>query len=292
MRRGTTLVEALIAIVVLTLVGGLVATAMVGEQRTARAVAEVAASRAELSAATAILARELRSASLAGDSFYLATDTAVEFSTPILAGVSCAPSSAGSVPLAPSRERGGSALTSAVATPDSDDVAWLWYADSAAPTGAWRRYGVAALANGGTCATEFAAVSGTPQRLILSGLSAAPAGAVVQVVRRARFSFYRSSDSRWYLGYRRCVAAPVGCRTIQPVAGPYRQRAGGAPGLELRFIDESGVVLDATSARTHTARVEIVARSDTQRHTARIPARGAGSLDDSTRATAAIRNAR
>ena len=77
------------------------------------------------------------------------------------------------------------------------------------------------------------------------------AGAIIRFLRRARYSFYKSSDGEWYLGYRRCsVGTPSSCASIQPVSGPYRAYKGSSSpsGIAFRYYDVNGAQLTSTRA--------------------------------------------
>ena len=77
-------------------------------------------------------------------------------------------------------------------------------------------------------------------------------GALVRLVRHARYELYRSSDSRWYLGYLDCLATrATPCNVVQPVAGPF------APGgISLAYLDRTGAL---TADPTRIARIDVLA---------------------------------
>ena len=77
-------------------------------------------------------------------------------------------------------------------------------------------------------------------------------GTLVRVVRRARYELYRSSDSRWYLGYLDCLSTrATPCNVVQPVSGPF------APGgIQLSYLDATGTT---ASDRWHVARIDLLA---------------------------------
>jgi hypothetical protein len=74
---------------------------------------------------------------------------------------------------------------------------------------------------------------------------------------------------------------------VQPVAGPYRARAGGEAGIEFRYVDSTGV--DPAPTRQSIWRVDLVVRSDTASPVRRGMRRRA--VDDSTVLSIAVRNA-
>jgi hypothetical protein len=92
------------------------------------------------------------------------------------------------------------------------------------------------------------------------------AGSIVRFLRRARYSFYKSSDGDWYLGYRRCsVGTPSSCASIQPVSGPYRAYKGSnsPSGIAFRYFDANGAELTSSAQSASVSRVDIVLRGET-----------------------------
>lgn len=291
--RGWTLLELVIALVIFGVVAGLGAGAVASEQRNARAAARIRAVRAELRDATGVLAQEIRGASPASDTLRLAADTAVEFFTPLLTAITCAPGSGSRLLLVPPLISG--AIQPAVGPqPDTGDLAWIWEEDSVRTPGTWRRWRIAGYTSDvlENCSVALAPLVGQPRVLTVTGdAGTVPAGAPVQVVRRGRYSVYRASDGDWYLGYKRCDAlGPSRCQSVQPVAGPYLARATGTAGIQFRYFGETGSELSGTDAETGTWRVEVVLRSDTS--LSAMVARRGGALDDSVVMTVGLRNAR
>lgn len=290
---GWTLLELVMALVIFGVVAGLGAAAIASEQRNARAAARIRAVRAELRDATGVLAQEFRGVSPAADTIRLAADTAVEFFAPLLTAITCAAGNGSRLLLVPPLiAEGPGPLTGA--QPDTGDLVWIWEEDSVRTPGSWRRWRVAGYSTGVTedCSVALAPPVAQPHVLtVLGDAGTVPAGAPVQVVRRGRYSIYRASDGGWYLGYRRCDAlGPSRCQSVQPVAGPYRARSGGTPGIEFRYFGETGSELTGVAAATETWRMEVVLRSDTSLSAA--VARRAGALDDSVVMAVGLRNAR
>ena len=60
--------------------------------------------------------------------------------------------------------------------------------------------------------------------------------APLRLLRRARYSHYRASDGKWYIGRR--TMGPAGWDIVQPVAGPVDSRASG--GFHLVVFDSLG----------------------------------------------------
>jgi prepilin-type N-terminal cleavage/methylation domain-containing protein len=291
--RGWSLPELVVALMIMGVIVALGAAAIASGQRDTRAAARLRAGRAEIRDATSVLAQELRGVSPSADTLRLAADTAVEFFAPILTAVTCARGSGSRLLLIPPMFTTGATLPATGAQPDTGDLAWIWIEDSLRTPGSWGRWRVSAYATAGGegCDVGLEPVGAQPRVLtILGDAATVPAGAPVQLVRRGRYSIYRASDGAWYLGYKRCDAIdPSRCRAAQPVAGPYRVRTAGTPGIQFRYFGEAGEEL-AGAAATQAWRVEVIVRSDTAQ-SARL-SRRAGVLDDSVAMTVGLRNAR
>jgi prepilin-type N-terminal cleavage/methylation domain-containing protein len=292
-RGGWTLVELMISLTILGIIIAIGAATMASGQREAGAAARLRAVRAEIRDAASVLAQELRGVAPAADTLPLAVDTAVEFFSPILTAVTCAQGT-GARLLLVSPISAIDAGWPAGAQPDTGDLAWVWVEDSLRTPGSWHRWRVVAhsAAAGESCNVALEPIGTPPQMLTIFGdAGIVPPGAPVQLVRRGRYSIYRASDGGWYLGYKRCDAlGPSRCQGVQPVAGPYRARAGGVAGIHFRYFGEAGDEIAGTAATAHTWRVEVIARSDTA-HSALL-SRRRGVLDDSVVMTVALRNAR
>lgn len=195
------------------------------------------------------------------------SDTSLELYSVIGSSVVCLSPSATTLGLPPSNLVSGSTLTAILVQPDTGDIASIYSVDSAA----WTNYritgfGTRSIAASCPSSTGFTSLGdGVPGYLLT--LSAAPAapvrpGSIIHFLRRARYSFYRSSDGEWYLGYRRCaVAAPGACSSIQPVSGPYRPYgSSGSGGISFRYRDRSGVEITTAAQSRALARVDIVLR--------------------------------
>lgn len=281
-------------LVVMGVIVALGASAMASEQRDARASARLRAVRAELRDATGVLAQELRGVSPAADTIRLAADSAVEFFTPILTAVTCAQGSGQRLLLVPPVASSGAAQQATGAQPDTGDLAWIWEEDSLRTPGSWRRWRVAShvAAVNDSCSVGLEPQVGQPQQLTVVGdAGTIPAGAPVKLVRRGRYSVYRSSDGAWYLGYKRCDAlGPSRCQAVQPVAGPYRARLRAVSGIHFRFFGEDGGEITGPEPGTPIWRVAVIIRSDTSQSA--LFTRRARALDDSVVMTVSLRNAR
>jgi len=242
---------------------------IVRQQRFFSSASEILGVRAQLRDAADVLASDIRSASVREFGLPSMTDTSLELYSVIASSVVCLSPSATTLGLAPSNLVTGSTLTALLAQPDTGDIASIYNVDSAA----WTNYrisgfGTRSLATSCPSSTGFTSISDTGPGF-LATLSSAPAppvrsGSIVHFLRRARYSFYRSSDNEWYLGYRRCgVSPPNPCSSIQPVSGPYRPyRSSGGGGISFRYRDRFGVEITTAAQSRALARVDIILRGE------------------------------
>lgn len=295
--RGFTAIELLIALVLALSVS---ATALTLLQRTlldTRAVVDTVSARQRATDAASILGAELRDASVI-DTITMATDSAIELVTTVGASVVCALPTPTTIIVPPDTLASGGTLTSFRTPPDSNDRLTLFRPPSTADTTTgWSTAVIVSIARPAAAAcpqsSRFTTAADlTAGRHAYSFTLAAPlpafvhVGTPIRLLRRTRYSIYRGSDGRWYLGYRRC--SPL-CSTVQPVGGPYG--APNAPPISLKYFDAtSAVVTPSTTPTTAIARVDVVARATTN---ASIPATGPvnSTSTDSAVATIALRNA-
>jgi prepilin-type N-terminal cleavage/methylation domain-containing protein len=277
-RRGFSLPEVLLSLLVLAIVGGAIHDGLRRQQQVFRSIALMVAVRGDARDAAEVLAADLAMTS-PSDTLPLVADSAVEFYSAIGASVTCDSAPGYTIRLPPEKLTGGRRLTALLATPDSGDLLLVFNDESAAPGGdpRWDRHTIESVSSAPAYAacppsTGFttpadAAASSQIITLRAAASSALRAGAPVRILRRVRYSLYRSSDAKWYLGSRRCSSLGVSaCGVIQPLSGPYAAYSGGAgaSGIELRYFDGRGVRL-APGASTQVARVEITARGKSSR---------------------------
>jgi len=270
-RPGFTVAELLVATAVAGITTALMTMTIVRQQRFFSSASEVLGVRSQLRDAADVLASDLRSASVGELGLPVMTDTAVEMYSVIASSIACTISSQVVIGLPPTTLAQGNTLTSILAQPDTGDIAAIYSSDSAR----WDYHRVASfgsrtLSTACPSSSGFTVISDIAPGYELT-LAAAPAvpvskGAIVHFLRRARYSFYRSSDNEWYLGYRRCgVSPPYSCSSIQPVSGPYRPyRSDGSGGISFRYRDANGADVASAALSRSVARVDFVLRGESQ----------------------------
>lgn len=272
-RLGFALPELLLSLLLLAVVGGAIHAGLRRQQEVFRSIALMLAARGGVRDAVGVLHADLVAASPL-DTLTLAADSAVEFHALIVASVSCDSAPGYTLRLPPDTTQAPAALTAASAAPDTGDVLLLYNDDTLvtfAPR--WDRHVIAGVATRSAAAacpastglTTPADASASSLVLTLRGPAheGVRRGAPIRILRRQRYSLYRSSDSRWYLGHRRCssTGAPA-CGAIQPVSGPYEAHAGGGRGgLAFRYLDADGTALAPLAAQQGAAAVELTVRA-------------------------------
>lgn len=255
-RRGATLIELLIAVVIGGIVLGAATTVSVAQQRLHRTVAEVLASEEQIRHADAILPVALRALTPSLDLLQGGSrDSSLEVMETIAAGIVCATDAGMPVITPPSTA--GASLGSRLSAPQAGDSAWLLVAGDAGAR--WRGYAITGI-RGGSCDATFGAVAAHPGAIALDLMPAPvppPAGGAARITRRSRYSVYRGSDGAWYLGYQTWSPAVNRYGTVQPASGPY----GSPRGRAFFYFDSSGAVLPlAARSPAAVARIELHVR--------------------------------
>jgi prepilin-type N-terminal cleavage/methylation domain-containing protein len=255
-RPGFTLVELLVSLALLGVVLAGVLGALGRQQRLYRDLADVIESRRQVRHALAVLQPELRAIAAdalaaEGSDVLLLADSVVELRAALGSSVVCGHDSASQLDLPALAPSSGSTLTAWHAAPRAGDAV-LVYDEGPADDGAddrWRAHDVRDLSEGRAyCATSpFMRPADAALARFRVTLAGAPplsptirAGAPVRFARRTRYSLYRASAGGWFLGQREWSGR---WSTIQPVSGPYRALAPGAPsasGLTFAAVDSAG----------------------------------------------------
>ena len=279
-RRAFTLVELMITMVLLGLVGAVVVTVVVRQQRFYRSTSALMDARAQIRQMAAVLPMELRGISSAGGDITFMNDSAVEFRSSFGSSVVCTNSSSTVIVLAPRNGAKGLKLTSWTRTPVVGDSIALYDVNTnqGAADDRWTFHQITAITNvTGDVSTGCRSTTGLVQAVDMTTANPAfritispsrPAttvvGSPVRLFRRVRYSLFRYTDGLSYLGYRDCLPGrtPV-CSTTQPIAGPYLPYAAAgtsSSGLEFSYFDSTGA---ATTVPARVARVNVVIRGET-----------------------------
>ena len=275
-RRGFTLIELAVVLVLLGVVGSAIGVTLLRQQRFYRGATELLYAREGVRDAIELLSTDIRGMTTA-DTARLLADSAIELFATIGSSVAC--QIAGTeVGLPGAVPRPGNTLTAFATEPDTGDLV-LFYRDSIEAGSQWERHRIAGFSTrplAVTCpaSTGFTRVedadAGARGFLVtlLTPLSSHVArGAPARFIRRGRYSLYHAGDGNAYLGYRRCNAiGPPACSAIQPLSGPYRaySKDPGSTGLLFEYFDALGAQMGPGASPLALARVDITARAQSR----------------------------
>lgn len=291
-RRGFSLVELMVILVLSTIVLGGLTSVLVRQQRFYRGTADLIETRSQIRQAAGIIPSDLRGVSTIGGDILEITDTSMVFWATIGQAVTCVGIPGTNVlAIPPLTLSNNNALASFTMTPGAGDTVWVYEngPTDAAANDHWHAYGIMAApttTTTQTCATLVGGVDLSAPRY--SFLLSEPldldveVGNPVRFVRRTRYSLYRASDEGWYLGY--CSPACVG--DPQPIAGPFLPAGGGTSGVSFTYTDAAGAV---TAVPANVAQVSIVVRGKT-RGVVDMGGYNKTQVGDSLRFSVAIRN--
>jgi hypothetical protein len=281
-RRGASLIELTVVIVLLAVIGTATLGVVVHQERFYRDQASAIDSRATVRDAASLLESELRALTPADGDLYALGTNALDFRSTLAQSAICtiAPSRM-QITIPPEHLATGVPLTWLGTQPEQGDTLLVLATDSTLGD-AWDRHVLtAAPTSAGTCPSSTGLTTTAAEASAALTMSLSPpldtaiaAGALVRVVRRARYELYRASDSRWYLGYLDCLSSrATPCNVVQPVAGPF------APaGIRLAYLDRGGGL---TSDPWRVARIDVLAIAER---------RSSPTVLDSLATTIALRN--
>ena len=242
LRRGVTLVELMIALTMLGIVGGLLTTVLIKQQRFNRALTETAESRSRMRDIATILPTDLRGASSVGRDLLAIDLTSMQFRSSIGSSVLCTLAGGTVIEIPPTTLASGQVLTAWINPPKPGDVAFI-YDDGAARGNAddsWRQFTITDTASAvnplwcpAAALTPFTQVADNGARRYRITLNAAPnplsirVGAPIRFAREVRYSLFVASDQDWYVGYETCTSSGIvgvagPCANREILAGPVR----------------------------------------------------------------------
>lgn len=295
-RRAATLVELIMGIGVMMVVTTLAVSHVTRHQRAYSAIAAALDLRSRLRDGSDILAADLRGISPSGDSLLVTSDTAVEFYSAIGTSTLCATPSPNAITLPPDSLSSGRTLSSWVANPEAGDDVLIFIGSAPPGISGWQRARIQSVSSIATylgcpasasllSASDVAGVGHSYQITFAPTVSiTATHGAPVRIVRHVRYSVYRGGDSKWYLGYRRCIAT---CAAIQPVSGQYDSPRG--PPISFKYFRRDDVPIAGSGPTADVGRVDLVFRAS-YAPPFRLPGMPTAITRDSIVTTVALRN--
>ncbi|PYO96506.1 MAG: hypothetical protein DMD60_10175 [Gemmatimonadetes bacterium] len=302
-RAGFTLIELIIAMVLMSLVGGAIVSLLLRQQRFYNSTTDLIQTRQQIRQAAAMLPSDLRGISSIGGDIYSMSDSALEFRSVFGSSVVCV-NAGGQLSTVPRVLATGATMTNWSRPPAVGDslVVYNNGPTLAVADDAWSRYQITAVT---LVTTNVATGCPTTTRLTQAGdvtaanpsyqLTVSPAaantiavGAAIRFFRRVRYRIYQETDTQWYLGFFDCIAGRVPvCNASQPIAGPFQPYANNATsGLQFVYYDSTGAV---TANPVQVARISLIVRGQS---TGLINLSGAGGtvFHDSLRIEVGLRN--
>jgi hypothetical protein len=236
-RRGTTLVELVVALALLALVLGPAVSSLLRQQRTAARTEGVGEVESQRLAAVAPLAGALAGLAPAqGDvAPGEASDTSLGMRATVAVGVACG-ASPGATVLGPVDD--GPGISGDAVRLRAGDSLW-WYATASG----WvaRRIQEVRSVPGRCVGREADTASATS---VVVGLAdTVPAGAPLRITRPVRYVFYRASDGSLQLGLREWAEAIHGLGGPQPLTGPFLPHLVDGRRTGFRYFNASGAEL-------------------------------------------------
>jgi prepilin-type N-terminal cleavage/methylation domain-containing protein len=293
-RRGFTIAELLVVLVLSGIVFGALWRVLDRQQRYYQGVGDMMQARGQMRQATAVLPIDLRSVSTIGGDITVFSDSAIELRSQVASSVVCEIIGTTQVAIAPLNVASGQTLTSVISTIRHPDLAFVY--DDGATKGnvddTWQQLEINDVQqNAGDCGASplVPAADAGKMRTRLTFGAGTPisptivVGTPIRIMRRVRYSLYKAADNNWYLGFSDWNGAYT---APEAVAGPYRAYDDvGGSGIGFQYYDESGV---ATTTAANIARIDLVVR--TQPGRIKVDGLNTGTYYDSVAVSVAIRN--
>ena len=294
-RRGFSLVELLVAMVVAGVVLALLTLTGLRQQRLIADLFDDAALSGQLREASALLPTDLRVLGSAAGDLREARDTALEARGTIASAVVC-DTARGSVVLAAGTDSADT-YTSYATSIQPGDTAWLYQSANGNESWVPRAINSVAATAAGRCApigpllrAEVAARARTAITLD-SAVDAAVIGRPLRVTRSLRLSLYRSSDGTWNLGERDWNPSTQRFNSIQPLAGPFLPA--NTAGLTFEYLDSNRAAMPTPLADPRAAAaIAFTLRGETRYAVRALGATQQGRRVDTARVVVLLRNRR
>lgn len=292
-RRGVTLIELMITLVLLGIVAGGMMQIIIRQQRFYNGNSGVLGTRSNVRQGVAVFQSDLRAVNPGSDIYAGGMQpTSFEFREPRGSSVVCAiDGSHSTIVVPPPVLSNGAGLTSWVQPPQVGDSVLVYDPGAFAWITSGREIiGTQPTEGSGTCATmvDAADLSRGWQITLSDALpDTLSPGASIRFFRKAHYELKQAADGDWYLAFGDCLPGrSPACMEAQPIAGPYLAPDNDPPGLELRYFDASGV---ATSDPTVLRRIDLALRSRSSTPVD-MDGRAKGFYRDSLKASIALRN--
>jgi len=271
-RRGLSLVEIMVALVLLGIVATGIMTVIMRQQQFYRSATEVIDTRSQIRQAAAVVPVDIRGVSSVSGDILNMSDSSLDVRGNIGSGLICS-HTANSVTIPPINLANGRYFTTFLTRPKVSDV-FMILDDKAAGNqdDDWAVPYVIASIDSTTvgCAsfTDVTADAGKFRYVYTFTTNLSPTivdGAPLRMARGVKYSIYKSaSDGLWWMGYRECRGDGSSCDAVQPVSGPYKPYVPNDTinsGVSFVYRDSTGAI---TANKANVARVELFIHGQTQ----------------------------
>ena len=270
-RRGFTLTELMITVVLFGLVMAVLMRVIVRQQKFYRSANEVIDTRTQVRQAMSVLPLDLRGVSSIGADIKAISDSSITVLATYATGVIC--SISGSEFVLPPENMSRHILTSFSMRARRGDTVMVFNEGMGrgASDDSWSRLRVDTVVTQTSGCASFLNPNGSENgwnRPVVRLTAAVPGGivpgAAVRFVRPVRYSFYVAGDGRWYLGYAQNINGAWD--TPQPLAGPFQPyddtgtNTNSTSGLRFAYFDQAGNAITTTDSTSRAA----IARIDLQ----------------------------
>jgi prepilin-type N-terminal cleavage/methylation domain-containing protein len=285
-RAGFSLIELMVVITLVAIIGTMLTTLLMRQQRFHRAVASVTDARARMRDISTILPSDLRSISSAGADILAIDVTSMQFRAFIGSAVLCRYGAAEVIELPPQNLASGNVLTAWINPPEPNDIAFLY--DDGLLGGnsddSWARYTITdttSAVDATWCPSNgtppFTQAADNAKRRYRLTLNAAPLptrvkiGAPIRFAREVRYSVYQGSDGQWYVGYERCTpnivsTLPGDCAGREVLAGPVLPATNDTltSGMFFVYYDQLGNRITNVAQANQIARISVGIRTTSE----------------------------
>lgn len=298
-RRGLTLAELLIAIILLAIIGAALTRVLVKQQQYYKDASATSYAKRELRLGATVLPSELRSISTSGGDVLTMSESEIAMRSYIGSSIICARTT--NQIWVPPTNLARHTLTSYVSQPGVGDTVFIYNENilRGSEDDLWEMRTItdtdlSTTACPGAPYTDAALdppATKPRRRFTLSANlpDSVKVGAVVRFTRPVRYKIYQETSGNWYLGLQQYSSGSWG--SASPLAGPYRAFQSGdanPSGLQFRYYDSLGVRITNMALRTSVSRVDVFLR--TNAGVSAIRERNGNSLRDSVLMRVAIRN--
>lgn len=298
-RRGLTLPELLVAMLLLTIVGGGLTRVLLKQQQFYKDASKTAGAKRELRLGASVLPAELRSISSSGGDILSMSESEMILRAYIGTSIVCAFN--GNDISVPPRNLARHTLTSYVTPPVIGDTVFVFNEnfERGSQDDQWEKRVIVGMDQSNSdCSgppfTDPLLDPGTSKsrrryRLDTALPPEVQIGAVVRFTRPVSYQIYQEASGAWYLGLQEHSGGSWG--TPSPLAGPYQAFASGdnsPSGLQFRYYDSLGVRINNMANGKDVARVDVYLRTDAG--ASAITERKGSALQDSVLMRIAIRN--